>query len=84
MGVALTVSKLHSESGSFAILSWTSRSFLIASLVKSSTSLDVCVHTGGGWGGVRLDMLDEDSDEEANMLDRDEEKRVAVRQTGAE
>jgi len=29
-------------------------------------------------------MLDEDSDEEANMLDRDEEKRVAVRQTGAE
>jgi len=31
-----------------------------------------------------LDMLDEDSDEEANMLDRDEEKRGAVRQTGAE
>lgn len=31
-----------------------------------------------------LAMLDEDNDEEANMLDRDEEKRVAVLQKGTE
>jgi len=30
---------------------------------------------------VRLAMLD-DSDEEVNMLDRDEERRMAVRQRG--
>jgi len=29
-------------------------------------------------------MLDEDSDEGANMLDRDEEKRMAVLQRGTE
>jgi hypothetical protein len=29
-------------------------------------------------------MLDEDNGEEANMLDRDEEKRVAVLQKGTE
>jgi hypothetical protein len=29
-------------------------------------------------------MLDEDNDERANMLDRDEEKRMEVRQRGTE
>jgi hypothetical protein len=29
-------------------------------------------------------MLDEDNDEEANILDRDEERRVAVLQRGTE
>ena len=82
--VALTVSKLHSEAGSLATLSWTSRSFLIASFVILRTSSGVCVHTGGGWGGVRWAMLDEDNDEEANMLEREEENRVAVLQTGTE
>ena len=33
---------------------------------------------------MRLAMLDEDSDEGANMLERDEEKRMAVRQGGME
>jgi hypothetical protein len=84
MGIALTVSKLHSEAGSLATLSWTPRSLLMASFVKLRTSSGVCVHTGGGWGGVRLAMLDEDNDEEANILDRDEERRVAVLQRGTE
>jgi len=29
-------------------------------------------------------MLDEDNDEEANIMDRDEERRVAVLQRGTE
>jgi hypothetical protein len=33
---------------------------------------------------VRLAMLDEDSDEGAKMLERDEEKRMEVRQIGTE
>lgn len=33
---------------------------------------------------MRLAMLGEDSDEGAKMLDSDEEKRIEVRQRGAE
>lgn len=43
---------------------------MIASLVKSRTSLGMCLYTGRGWGSARLAILDEDSDKEKNILDR--------------
>ena len=75
--LALTVSKLHSEAGSLATRSWTSRSLSIASLVSFITSSGVCSQEGGGWGGLRLAMLDDENEEVSNMPDNadDVEKR---------
>ena len=45
------------------------------------------VHTGGDCGGIRLAMLDDDSEEVSNILDSGgvvERKRMAVLKTGTE
>ena len=52
----------------------------MASLVSFITSSGVCPQAGGGWGGLRLAMLDDENEEVSNMPDNadDVEKRRVI------